>query len=111
MAEFVEVIKQAERLCNSYKECDKCDLSGRCSLVSLGSSVEVEEYEKIVMEWVKENPEITNADKFKEVFGVNVEKGSKGCSGIDCSLSLIDCETCQYAHFGNKPYVEPKGSE
>lgn len=73
-------------------------------------------YEAIetVENWAKEHPIKTNAEKFKEVFGI--EPSKQTC------VNDIDCENCEYyipddiecgvkAKFWNAEYTEPAESE
>lgn len=63
MAEFVEVMRQAERLCDAQREtgyCAKCPLQCEAGYMLYGGAVEDIEYAKvghIVMQWAKEHPE------------------------------------------------------
>lgn len=109
MAEFTEVMKHRKRMCTQYGKhrCDSCPINdvkeGTCAKFLIENTQEAEE---IIMKWVKENPIKTNADKFKEVFGVDVYKGDYYCcSGISCKHK---CEECKYKGFWNKEYIEPK---
>lgn len=109
MAEFTEVMKHRKRMCTQYEKhrCDSCPLNdvkeGTCANFLIENTQEAEE---IIMEWAEEHPIKTNADKFKEVFGVDVYKEDGfGCSDIRCNN---DCEECKYMGFWNKEYIEPK---
>lgn len=70
MAEFVEVMKQARRLCKTHghgvDSCNKCPLSNegecgyRCDSLDPSDELPVvspDEFEKIVMTWASEHPE------------------------------------------------------
>lgn len=69
MAEFVEVMKQAKRMCASHGDgCRSCALengTGQCPLVSHSDELvpmdwsinELPEIERIVMDWAEKNPE------------------------------------------------------
>lgn len=111
MAEFQTVMKEKERMCNNYKLCYYCPL---CKL-SISYMLECEqlivyhydEVEDIIMKWVKENPVQTNADKFKEVFGLEV-------IDIRCPLYWTDfcqkveyCIECKYKEFWKQEYKKP----
>ena len=75
MAEFQEVAKMYDRLCDSYDECYKCPMfrnrNGNnpigCGYWTL--KVDPETAEEIILRWGKEHPIMTNRMKFKEVFG------------------------------------------
>ena len=105
MSEFVEVMKQKKRMCDTFGEnCGRCGLS----LHNNGIGKVCENFfkdhpkaaEEIIMNWAKENPIITNADKFKEVFGM--EPKFQFCPREYCS----GCNTC-YGKFWNEEYKEP----
>lgn len=70
---FQEFVKEKERMCGGYANCDECGLSeyDECDDFCFDQP---EQAEEIVQRWIKDNPPITNADKFKEVFGVSVHK-------------------------------------
>lgn len=73
MAEYTEICKAFNRMCNSFDVCAECpmnktrDFAYTCRHWML--SVNPEAAEKVVMKWNEENPVMTNRDKFKEVFG------------------------------------------
>ena len=64
----VEYLKTMKRMCDQY-ECNTCPLSGNNSCVYDGNPEDPEEVVKIVEQWLKEHPVITNADKLIKVFG------------------------------------------
>lgn len=113
MAEFVEVIEQKERMCNSFSECGKCPLCKNNVRDCVGFEFSTaKEAERIILDWAKEHPVIpviTNREKFNEVFGVEFgadlskTKCSFICGGRD------SCLGCQYDDFWDKEYKEPKG--
>lgn len=62
MAELVEVMQQARRMCDSYGICDDCQIAGSCVLHSLASDGNytdeiLEKFEQTVMQWAAEHPE------------------------------------------------------
>lgn len=109
MAEFTEVLKQRKRMCR-ISGC-----STHCLLHYLNNKTGSpcdnyileypEEAEEIIMEWAKEHPIMTNAQKFKEVFGIN--KPLTSCEGFYCE-SCYDCDKCRYKDFWNREYKEPE---
>lgn len=113
--EFKEAIKIRRRICDYYKDCDGCPLGGvPFGCVSGMAEVEnTDEYEKILEEWAKEHPVVTNADKYKEVmkntFGEYVGKTEirKSCvtrvRGIKCPHN---CEKC--LAWWDEEYKEPE---
>lgn len=72
MAEFTEIIKIRDRMHETVK-CRDCRLSEKNNGYNCGCHAfalnHPEEYERICLDWAKENPETTNYDKFKEIFG------------------------------------------
>lgn len=61
MAEFVEVIRQANRMCDAY-DCDHCPLTCESVLCALASDKDltcsvIKKFESKVMQWAKEHPE------------------------------------------------------
>lgn len=73
MAEFEEVIKQFNRMCNGHKWCGDCQINDNrgpfiCSRWLTENPTKAEE---IIMQWAKEHPPVTNNDKIKEIFGLD----------------------------------------
>lgn len=60
MGEFQEVIRQAERLCETQR-CNVCPLHGKC-LIQDYLHHKILEFESIVMEWAKDHPEDNKID-------------------------------------------------
>lgn len=118
MAEFVEVMNQKLRMCNYFKQdCNKCNLSYKANGLNVVCtkclSCYPEEAEKIIMDWAKEHPIVTNKDKFREVFGFELGSISL-CDEIPCPYEYTnddchDCDNCQFRGFWEKEYKEPKG--
>lgn len=74
MAEYQEVIKQFWRICERYRAdvcCANCPLKEVRGVYHCWRRIseEPEKAEELIMKWAKENPPVTNAEKFKEVFG------------------------------------------
>lgn len=110
MAEFVEVMKYRKRMCAEYRKhsCSICPIydvkESTCANFLIENTQEAEE---IIMKWAKENPIKTNAEKFKEVFGVDIYKDTThNCTGMRCGIN--QCEECKYNGFWYKEYIEPK---
>lgn len=64
MAEFMDVMKQAKRMCAAHEACYKCPLkdhtamcAGNKNLSCIASKCDVSELERIVMDWAAANPE------------------------------------------------------
>lgn len=74
MAEFMEVIKQRNRMCANYVYCrDGCPLWDPltdAATINCGEfmKAEPEKFEKLVMEWAAKHPEKTMKDVFFEKF-------------------------------------------
>ena len=102
MAEFQEVMKQRERMC------DLCEVKGEACVNCLGHLQNIrknpQESEMFILKWAFEHPIKTNADKFKEVFGFMPD--SEYCPN-KCPENV--CANCEYRHFGSQEYKEPKG--
>lgn len=93
--EALEFLKEAKRKCSSTT-CEVCRNESYAVLCPL-SEYPDEEMEKLVSgveQWSKEHPIITNAQKFKEVFGFSVEDKYTMRSDVTDWL--------------NKPYKEPE---
>ena len=61
MAEFLEVMRQAQKFCDTYK-CDDCPMADHVDMCGLIHSKYRKagfllEFEQIVMQWAKEHPE------------------------------------------------------
>ena len=72
MAEYQEVIKQFNRMCDSYgTSCDGCPINEQRGIFQCWRWITEEpvKAEEIITNWAKKNPPVTNAEKFKEVFG------------------------------------------
>lgn len=109
MAEFIEVFKQRKRMCESYTDqfgITHCEMCTMCKIPSCSYYIfsHPQEAESIIMKWAEEHPIKTNADKFKEVFGV--EPNRKGCAGIQCPKGCADCANCNMYGFWEQEYKE-----
>lgn len=107
MAEFVEVMRQARRLCE-MEECRKCPLynfsAGDCMMTlsySCETDVDYGEAEKIILQWAKENPEPVYpswAEAWKQLFpdacGIPcIEYCGEKYRALDCARTT--CNTCR----------------
>lgn len=120
MAEFTEIIKEKERMCEYYglycvfdeingktlkcpiKELEYFTDSDDCSTLIFEHP---EEAEKIILKWAKEHPFKTNADKFKEVFGYDIYINTiNQCDGLRCPDGNIRCDRCLIKGFWNRRY-------
>lgn len=62
MAQFVEVMKQARRLCEEQQNidfCVRCPMQGKdgCMVVADAENIDYVEVERKIMDWAKEHPE------------------------------------------------------
>lgn len=110
MAEFVKVMEEKKRMCNFFYQCNNCDILREYKTQNYHLCRKfIQDYpqdaEKIIMEWAKNNPIITNADKLREIFpNANIEKicinsletNFTGCLGGNCQRCRSD--------FLNSPY-------
>lgn len=72
MAEFQKVIKERNRMCDSFDKCCSCPLNniqGASVVCEPWIMRNPEDTERIVVQWAKEHPIVTNEKKFEEVFG------------------------------------------
>lgn len=111
MAEFREVMKQLKRMCEK-SGCQECAINWRNNEYEISCDEFVlkhtDEAEKIIMDWAKEHPIKTNADKFMEVFGLaEMSTGISECNAVRCPEEC-DCTKCKYNGFWSKEYQEPK---
>lgn len=75
MAEYVTVSRELQRMCDKNR-CEKCPIAQHrheCINCVAWIGNHPEEVERIVMQWAKENPLMTNRMKFREVFGINLD--------------------------------------
>lgn len=90
--------------------CEGCPMRGNCG-PALEAAYSVI---KIVEKWGKEHPIVTNADKYREVFGVNPvgvvsnEFICPSCAGFNCDCSSDKCTACK-TNFWTSEYKAPKG--
>lgn len=61
MAEFLEVMQQAHRMCDAYDDCNDCPLSSsnvQCAMAwNYYTDAVLKEFEQTIMQWAKEYPE------------------------------------------------------
>ena len=75
MAEFVEVMKNARRMCLTYRDCNEscpfyAEMEEMCTAICNKEEEDVIiKAEEIIMAWAKEHPVETMLSKFIEVFG------------------------------------------
>jgi len=74
MAEFKEVIKQFNRMCESYgASCDGCPVDEQRGIFYCWRWIteEPEVAEELIANWAKDHPTKKNYQKFEETFGIN----------------------------------------
>ena len=102
-----EMARIYKRICKVYDEssCKKCPLTGSNftdATDCLDAIIQFpDEYEKVLLDWAKENPAPTNRDKFFEMFG------DRNYQHPNCKVvcELIPCCDCDW---WNLEYVEPE---
>lgn len=130
MAEFCEVMRQAERLCCSASSCSDCILCNNSCEICLYLYIQDVDYallEQKVMQWAKEHPE-TKYPTWKEWWENNFpdaescinpynfmsEKEWSSITKKDCS-EHGKCKECQNipipAHIAEKLGIKPIGGE
>lgn len=102
-----EMARIYKRICKVYHAgyCEGCPMLPPVSSNAEGCLDALiqfpDECEKVLLDWVKENPAPTNRDKFFEVFGDITYKDEK-CKD---PCELMPCYHCDW---WNKEYVEPE---
>lgn len=93
--EAIELLKTLKRICSKYK-CSDCPVVARSCIciknISITSDETLNSIIENVEQWSKENPLVTNAQKFEEVFGVSLE-----------NTFVLSSEVCNWLR---KPYEE-----
>lgn len=115
--EFKEAMKTRKRMCDYYSKCKDCPLFMLDSCLSTLEEVnELDEYEKILEEWAKEHPVVTNADKLVEAIkntygGTKLNKKQvrmcvKAVVGLNVDCNTTHCSECM--KWWDKEYKEPE---
>ena len=105
-----EMARTYKRICGKYSNdnCNDCPLTERKFIDAdgcLNAMIQFpDEVEKILLDWVKENPAPTNRDKFFEVFG------DKKYKYANCT-ETCDTVPCRGCDWWSKAYVEPEKGE
>lgn len=118
--EFVEVIKQKGRMCNSTKECTNCPLSinnnGKDIRCGMFMITYPEKTEEIIMKWAEKHPIKINREVFTEImqekfgdaFNLNklqVVLEENGCTLFNGNCDG-NCKTCDQYNFWDYEYKE-----
>lgn len=90
--EALEFLKEAQRLCKEYS-CSSCPVGEKCVLSILEDATIDGIHDSIlaIEQWSKKHPIVTNARKFKEIFGLPAH-----------------CMIDQNAQWWDEPYKEPE---
>lgn len=104
----VEFLKEKNRLCDKYTTCvSGCPIIKTCNRLRDKGN---EETVAIVEKWSKEHSIITNADKFKEVFGIEIN--SFGNANFIQIVTNSDSQTIKAIQcldeFWDEPYKKPE---
>lgn len=113
--EAIEFLKEAQRLCEQSRHCSMvCPLYERCIFdfkyedeSSKETWERIEKAVAIIEQWNKEHPIITNAQKFKEVFGEIEIKDLIYCRLKHDSEDYTEIEILE-ANWWDAPYKEPE---
>lgn len=75
MAEFITVMREYERMCNSM-HCDNCKVATGNNGTGASCLQFIRKFpgkaQRIILQWASEHPIMTNRRKFTEVFGFDV---------------------------------------
>ena len=127
MAEFLEVMRQAQRMCDTY-DCDHCPLTYESVLCALASDKDltcsvIKKFESKVMQWAKEHsePQYPTWKEWQEENFPDIGSKLKPCNFMMAGkwLNIIggscDCLTCDDcirqpipADIAKKPGIRPK---
>ena len=90
--EAFEFLKEAKRMCLTLGCCSDCNLGYGCAIDGVKSlpDIVLESNCLVVEQWSKDHPIVTNAQKFKEIFGLPAH-----------------CMIDQDAQWWDEPYKEP----
>lgn len=106
MADFVEIMKIRNRMCNEIKYCSKCPIGCENNGTGHGCPNFLRKYpekaQKILLKWDKHI--FTNADKFEEVFGHKVKNNECPLIGTNECMLAKNCDNCPNKGFWKKQY-------
>lgn len=101
MAEFVEVMRQARRLCDAQRICDGCPLrseKGMCGGIDALQDWDDATTEKIVMDWAEAHPEkvYPSWDEYQyEMFPNHTRGICPMMFGMECPHYKAGCAECR----------------
>lgn len=64
----LEFLRERERMCDSYKDCDDCPLAGDKCIIGSVSDEDRKEIVTAIEQWSKEHPRKTRQDVFLEQY-------------------------------------------
>ena len=109
--EFQEVCKNFKMMCGSIG-CSECEIAKARKTRREFQSCESflidcpEQVEQIVEQWAKEHPVVTNGDKFREVFGIELKSSER--YDEYCLLTGNDGIAKDSEEWLNQEYKEPE---
>lgn len=107
MAEFKEVMKMRNYMCDKMNSCINCPISPQTHHVQSCDQF-LQEYsdeaEKLITEWYNKYKPRTNAEMLKRVFGNDVPFNIMGCQGILTDDCMRNCSECPYDQFWKQEY-------
>ena len=110
MMDAVDYLKERNRGCLSFEGCDGCRFQSETGCER--GIMEIDNPEKavlIVAEWAADHPFMTNAEKFKEVFGVRPQNVCPPKGADICEDGAGDCVECM--KWWNREYKDPEAEE
>lgn len=119
MAQFTEVMRQAKRMCETFRDghCSECPIGDAKVLacgITVTSEMDCEEVERRVTQWAAEHPEPvypTWEDSWKRLFPEAITAPCiRLCFGKKCTF--VDCGDCGKQHIpadiAEKLGIKPK---
>lgn len=121
MAEFIEVMKQARRLCDAQRDCDGCPLrsdgarGAYCGGIDALHGWDDATTERIVMDWAEAHREkvYPTWDEYQdEMFPNYTRQICPMVFGIECTSNGTGCHECRNNHIpakiAEKLGIQPK---
>ena len=82
---------------NNHQACIFCIEDIPCLLIANLPLAEQE-----LQKWIDKHPVMTNREKAKEVFGIEIRKTFSDCIGLDCPQN--GCDNCEYKDYWSQEY-------
>lgn len=111
MAEFTEIIRQRNYMCDHMENCKICpiykdpSMGANCRVFMTMHPMKAE---YIISNWYKANKPKTNRDMLIKVFGADIADGLPSCAGFECPQPVIPCDQCPHENFWEQEYKENK---